>query len=255
MRSTGRGVEGARRHCCGGAPWRKTTTLRYSSSCSLCPMGRWSPQPGLSSSDASTRDRPGLAAQARNETRPGAGSCVDEVVPNARLRRGASRAGTPPRQHRSNCQSTANPGRCNQQHDGARPATPSAASDEAERYPRPKRRRRARTDPLLGEGCAACGSTVVNRSCAPSGADPYPASFVPHEDGSAQGYGRIRNDETAVRPEGVTTRRNGQTRTPAARKGEGYESRGYGPFPLMFQASAHAPVVEQRGRRQGSERA
>jgi hypothetical protein len=179
--------------------WRKATTLRYRSSCSPCPMGSWSRQPGLSSSDASTRDRPGLAAQARNETRPGPDG-VDKVVPNARLGRGA---GDVPARCRSSTGATTGAQQSQlvqpAQHDGERPAMPSAASDEVERHPQPKRRRRERTDPLLGEGRAACGGKGMHRSCAPSGADPYPASFVPHEDGSARGAALSRTAKQQYR--------------------------------------------------------
>lgn len=61
----------------------------------------------------------------------------------------------------------------------------------------------------------------MNRGCAPQEQTRTPASLVPREDGSAWGYGRIADVETAVQPEGAMTRRNSQTRTPLRGEGGG----------------------------------
>lgn len=214
-------------------------------------MGSWSQQSGFSSSDASTKDYPGLAAQARDTGRRTARGW------NVRRRHSAER---PPRTRCIKCwhAAAAAPERGEStsvqpaQRDGGEAGCAAAASGGAERCPQPERRCRERTDPLRGEGCAADGSRVMNRGCAPSGADPYPRL-------ARASRGRI---SVGVRP--YRGRRNGSTpkrcddqaQQPApylryAEEGEGYGSRGYGPFPLMFQASANAPAVEQRGRRQG----
>lgn len=131
----------------------------------------------------------------------------------------------------------------------------AAASGAAERCPQPERRCRKRAVPLCGEGCATCGSQAINRGCAPSGADPYPrlarASRGRITMGVRPYHGR-RNGSTARRCDDQAKQPDPYPRY--AEKGQGYGSRGYGPFPLMFQASANAPAVAQRGRRQGSEK-
>ncbi len=234
--------------------WRKATTLRYPSSCSLCPMGRWSQQPGLSSSDASTRDRPGLAVQAR--TKHGRGRIVStrqcRTPASAEVRdvRRHAAAAAPEQRLRHSKARLVQPA----QHDGARPAAPSAASDEVERHPRPERRRE-RTDPLLGEGCAARGGKGIHRSCAPSRADPYPASFVPHEVGSARGYGLIPNGKTAVPPEDVMTRGDSLPRTPAERNGGGVRVERVRPVSPDVPGIRHCSSRGTVGWRQRSERA
>lgn len=94
---------------------------------------------GLSSSDASTGERPGLAAQARDAKRNTA---------RGRTVRRQGRAERPPRTRCVRCwhAAAAAPERGEStsvqpaQRDGARPAAPSAASDGAERYPQPERR-------------------------------------------------------------------------------------------------------------------